>query len=63
MEKNIKEQLIKMFRSFIRKLKSDYCQQLSPEQLEKLIDGLNLIREVEETIIIEKRKKSRWRFW
>lgn len=39
-----------MFKRFIKKIDSGYCDELSIDQLDKLIKGFELISEVEESI-------------
>lgn len=60
MDSVAKEKLKRMFRSFIRKIDSGYCDSLSIDQLEKLIQGFKLIGEVEQSI---QEPKKKWKLF
>ena len=58
MDKIAKKKLIDMFKTFIKKIDNGYCDNLSTEQLDKLISGFELISEVEMSIKENKPNKS-----
>lgn len=62
MDQNLKKSIVIMLKKFINKIEKGYCDNLTESQYQDLINGFTLLKDVEESIKINKKWMS-FKLW